>query len=490
MLGWIVNPYRLKTYKITKKVVNCKQTEPLKNNKSLLEFAVQQEWVCGRRVEGSDLGIFSVGNKNFGFFGAYFSWNNYLCGVIICKIFDMKGKGLNQVVYPIDHFQQMRTPFYCYDLDLLRDTIKDIKQLTDGYPYVVHYALKANANPRLLEEMVSRGLGADLVSGGELSAALAAGFAPGKMAFSGVGKADWEIRLGLEHEIGCFNVESVPELEIINEIAGEMGKKARVAIRVNPDIDAHTHRYVTTGTAENKFGISKEMLPDVVTLAHEMPNIHLSGLHFHIGSQITQMEPFVMLCDFINGLQSYFEMYDVHFETINVGGGLGIDYNHPDMHLMPDFEHYFDVFKKHLDLRSGQELHFELGRSLVAQCGSLITRVLYVKENRDKKFVILDAGMTDLIRPALYEAHHLIQNISSQSKERETYDVVGPVCESSDVFAHNCQLPTTRRGDFIALRSVGAYGESMASTYNMRPLPSSVFLKATLDHPELLELTN
>lgn len=382
----------------------------------------------------------------------------------------------NLKVHHRERFQKMRTPFYCYDMELLRDTIKEISRLTEGHPYKVHYALKANANPTILQEIARLGLCADLVSGGELKAALDAGFEPNSMAFSGVGKADWEIRLGLEHGIGCFNVESVPELENINLIAGKMGVTARIAIRVNPDIDAHTHRYVTTGTAQNKFGIGKEMLPDVVALAHDLPNVCLRGLHFHIGSQITQMQPFVMLCETINELQTHFEGLGVHFETINVGGGLGIDYSNPDTHLMPDFEQYFGVFSQHLELRPGQELHFELGRSVVAQCGSLITRVLYVKENRNKKFVILDAGMTDLIRPALYEAHHLIQNITSQATDSDTYDVVGPVCESSDVFARNCQLPITQRGDVIALRSVGAYGESMASSYNLRQLPGSLFL--------------
>ena len=384
---------------------------------------------------------------------------------------------INARMFPVERFETMRTPFYCYDLDLLRSTLKEIKRLTEGHPYVVHYAMKANFNPRILSEIVAHGLGADLVSGGELEAALEAGFAPGDMAFAGVGKADWEIRLALEHGIGCFNVESVPELENINLIAGEMGKTAPVAIRVNPDIDAHTHRYITTGTAHNKFGIGKEFLPEVVSLAMALPNIHLRGLHFHIGSQITLMQPYEMLCETVNELQTYYELRGVKFEIINVGGGLGIDYAGPDRHQMPDFEQFFGVFRDRLELREGQQLHFELGRSVVGQCGTLISRVLYVKENRDKQFVILDAGMTDLIRPALYEAHHLIQNIMSQASETVTYDVVGPVCESSDVFARNCQLPLTQRGDIIALRSAGAYGQSMASSYNLRRLPASCFIE-------------
>ena len=296
------------------------------------------------------------------------------------------------------------------------------------------------------------------------------------MVYSGVGKTDWEINLGLDHDIFCFNVESVPELEVINELAGRRGKTAHVAIRVNPDIDAHTHRYITTGTAEDKFGINIEMLATAVDRALKLPHLHLRGLHFHVGSQITQMKPFVMLCESVNGLLDYFDRHDIHFELINVGGGLGIDYDTPDINPVPDFQHFFDTFKRHLRLRRNQRLHFELGRSIVAQCGTLIARVIYVKENRNKKFVILDAGMTDLIRPALYQAHHVIQNISAAvDTASDVYDVVGPICESSDVFGTDEKLPVTRRGDLVALRSAGAYGETMASCYNMRPLPKSHF---------------
>lgn len=340
---------------------------------------------------------------------------------------------------------------------------------------MVHYALKANGNPLIIKEIANHGLGADLVSGGEIKAAIQAGFKPQEMNFSGVGKTDWEICLGLSHDIGCFNVESIPELEVINELAGEMGTTANIAFRVNPDIDAHTHKYITTGTADDKFGINIEMLEPAVNHALQLPNIHLRGLHFHIGSQITQMQPYVMLCQTVNKLLDQFEQRGIRFEMINVGGGLGINYTDPDRHPLPDFESYFNTFKQHLKLRDNQLLHFELGRAIVGECGSLITRVTYVKENRNKKFVIVDAGMTDLIRPALYQAHHEIQNISSRENSREMYDVVGPVCESSDVFAHDCSLPLTRRGDIIAIRSAGAYGESMSSGYNMRSLPQSVF---------------
>lgn len=377
---------------------------------------------------------------------------------------------------PINQFQSQPTPFYYYDLNLLADTLTKVKQLTAGKPYVVHYAVKANSNPVILRQIAAGGLGADLVSGGEMQVAMQAGFDPRHMMFAGVGKTDEEINLGLDNDIACFNVESVPELEVINILAGARGRMARVAIRVNPDIDAHTHSYITTGTAENKFGIDIESLPQVVDLAQQLPNIELLGLHFHIGSQITLMEPYRMLCERINDLLDLFESRNVHFKMIDVGGGLGVDYEHPDISPMAPFESFFDTFNRHLHLREGQQLHFELGRAIVAQCGSLVARVVFVKENRNKRFVILDAGMTQLVRPALYQAHHLIQNLSAPATTpTATYDVVGPVCESSDVFGHDEVLPLTSRGDIFAIRSAGAYGEVMASQYNMRPLPPAVF---------------
>ena len=385
------------------------------------------------------------------------------------------GKESNRHGFEMDIVEQNRTPFYYYDLDVLRDTLDEIHDQTAGHRFKVHFAVKANGNPHILKEVASHRLGADLVSGGELKAAIEAGFKPQNMNYSGVGKTDWEILLGLEHGIGCFNVESVQELDVINQLAGQIGKKANIAIRVNPDIDAHTHKYITTGTADNKFGINIEVLEHVINQARNLPNLNLRGLHFHIGSQITLMQPFEMLCETINGLMDHYEQQGIGFEIINVGGGLGINYTDPEHHLIPNFKQYFDTFKQHLKLRPKQELHFELGRAIVGECGSLITRVVFVKESRNKKFVILDAGMTDLIRPALYEASHKIQNLTSSDQQTDTYDLVGPVCESSDVFARDCMLPVTRRGDIIAIRSAGAYGESMASTYNMRALPGSVF---------------
>lgn len=374
--------------------------------------------------------------------------------------------------FPIDKFNELQTPFYYYDLDVLRKTLEEINSESQKSDFHVHYAMKANVNPSVLAVIKNAGLGADCVSGGEVEAALNAGIPASKVVFAGVGKADWEINLGLENDIFCFNVESVPELEVINELAAAKGKTARVALRINPNVDAHTHHYITTGTNENKFGINMEDLDRVVDLIKTLENIKLIGIHFHIGSQITDMTAFHNLCVRVNELQEQFVANGVTLEHINVGGGLGINYEHPNHFPVPEFEVYFKVFRDHLELKPGQTLHFELGRAVVAQCGTLISKVLYVKQGTSKKFAILDAGFTDLIRPALYQAFHLIENISSELPT-EAYDVVGPICESSDTFAKGFLLNQTQRGDLIALRSAGAYGEIMASQYNLRKLPKA-----------------
>lgn len=377
--------------------------------------------------------------------------------------------------FPLDKFKQIPTPFYYYDMDLLQDTLDEIKRCIAGFPFKVHYAVKANANATILEQIRRAGLGIDCVSGGELAAAISAGFAGNEIAFAGVGKTDKEIAAGIDSDIFCFNVESLPEMEVINEIAASKGKVARIAIRVNPNIDAHTHKYITTGLNENKFGINVPQLDDVVDAALAMQNVELIGLHFHIGSQIRETEPFIMLCEKANELLQHLEARGVKLSIINVGGGLGINYDDPDGDAIAGFNQYFGIFKQHLKLREGQELHFELGRAVVAQCGSLITRVTYVKTGIVKKFIIVDAGMSDLIRPALYQAHHKIENISATGTPTETYDVVGPICESSDCFGTDETLPITHRGDLIALRSAGAYGEIMASRYNCREFPAAIY---------------
>lgn len=373
--------------------------------------------------------------------------------------------------FPTDKFRMVPTPFYYYDADLLRATLRAINAEAGKHDgFVVHYAVKANANPKLLNIIREAGLGADCVSGGEIEAVAKAGFPAAGIVFAGVGKSDWEINLGLEKGIFCFNVESVPELEVIDELAGKMGKKARVAFRINPDVGAHTHANITTGLAENKFGIAMRDMEGVIERAGAMANVEFVGLHFHIGSQILDMADFEALCNRINDLQDQLWRHRIEVANINVGGGLGIDYQNPNRVPVPDFKSYFDTYAKHLRLRPGQRLHFELGRSVVAQCGSLIAKTLYVKQGAAKQFAILDAGMTDLIRPALYQAYHKIENISSDEAE-ECYDVVGPICESSDVFGKQVEMNKTRRGDYIAIRSAGAYGEIMASGYNCRKLP-------------------
>lgn len=374
--------------------------------------------------------------------------------------------------YPTDKFIDIQTPFYYYDLELLRETLNEINGQTANSNFRVHYAMKANVNPKVLETIKNAGLGADCVSGGEVQAAIDAGIPTTKIVFAGVGKADWEINLGLDNDIFCFNAESIPELEIINELAIAKGKTACVALRINPNVSAHTHYYITTGLNENKFGINLSELTKVTDLILRLSNIKLIGIHFHIGSQITDMTSFQDLCLKINEIQEYFESKNIQLDHINVGGGLGISYEHPNHLAIPDFESYFKVFRKYLKLRAHQTLHFELGRAVVGQCGSLISRVLYVKEGSSKKFVILDAGFTELIRPALYQAYHRIENLSSDLQD-EVYDVVGPICESSDTFAKDYEMNQTKRGDIVALRSAGAYGEIMASQYNLRKLPKA-----------------
>lgn len=376
--------------------------------------------------------------------------------------------------FPIDKLKGLQTPFYYYDVKLLQDTLDMVKTEAGKYDYHVHYAVKANANPRILSIIAENGLGADCVSGGEVQAALDAGFPSDKIVFAGVGKADWEINLGLDNDIFCFNVESAVELDILNELAAAKNKVASVALRINPEVDAHTHAKITTGMKENKFGINLSQLGQVLDNLSTLKHVKLIGIHCHIGSQITDMSAFRNLAIRVNEIQEELEERGIVIENLNFGGGLGIDYYHPNHLPIPAFDNYFAVFKKLLKVRPGQQVHFEPGRSVVAQCGSLISQVLYVKEGETKKFAILDAGFTELIRPAMYDAYHRIENISSD-ETIETYDVVGPICESSDVFGKDIELNKAHRGDLIALRSAGAYGEVMASQYNCRRMPKAYY---------------
>ncbi len=377
------------------------------------------------------------------------------------------------MTYPTDKFQQITTPFYYYDMELLERTLGEIKARMSPN-FHMHYAVKACATPQVLDAIQKAGLGCDCVSGGEIQACLDAGFPADKIVYAGVGKADWEINLALEAGIQCFNVESIPELEVINQLAAEKGKRTNVAFRINPNVGAHTHANITTGLAENKFGIDMQDMETVIRHARQLSNVDYVGLHFHIGSQILEMNDFEALCQRINELQDRLEAQGMLPQSINVGGGLGIDYQQPGLHPVPDFRAYFDTYRRGLKLRPGQTVHFELGRSVVGQCGSLITRVLYVKSNAIKNFAIVDAGMSDLIRPALYDAFHHIVNLTHPKAPTQTYDVVGPICESSDVFVKDYAMPAVQRGDLVALQSAGAYGQIMACQYNCRRLPQGI----------------
>ncbi|MDM1294067.1 diaminopimelate decarboxylase [Sphingobacterium sp. N143] len=366
-------------------------------------------------------------------------------------------------------FAEKETPFYYYDMDVLAKTLEAAHVAAQKRGFHVHYALKANFNDAVLKAVQRIGFGADCVSGNEVKKAIECGFDPQNITFAGVGKSDKEISYALDHHIFAFNVESIQELEVINELASKHGVKANVALRINPNVDAHTHHYITTGLDENKFGIPNADLEKCASVLKKCDFIELVGLHFHVGSQITDMTVFKSLCVKVNEWKNWFEERGTQIRVLNVGGGLGIDYKNPDGNTIPDFEAYFDIFDRFLERKPNQEVHFELGRALVAQCGNLISRVLYVKNGVKKNFLVLDAGMTELMRPALYQAYHKIENISAAaSDEPINYDVVGPICESSDCFGKEVPLPVSKRGDLIAIRSAGAYGEVMASRYNLR----------------------
>jgi diaminopimelate decarboxylase len=372
-------------------------------------------------------------------------------------------------------FKEIPTPFYHYSNKILSGTVDFAAKASAKYGYHIHYALKANNHPEILKFMIDAGFGADCVSGNEVLAALKAGFIPEKIAFAGVGKTDAEILIGLKNQIFSFNVESIPELEVIDEIASLHKLNANIALRINPNVDANTHKYITTGMEENKFGLNIWDIPKVIEILNQSEFLKIKGLHFHIGSQITDFNVFKQLCLKANKVQDYFSQEQILIEHINMGGGLGINYHNPESEIIPDFDAYFSVFNQFLELKPNQELHFELGRSLVAQCGSLITKVLYIKEGAARKFAIVDAGMTELMRPALYQSFHSIDVLEPQSDIFMKYDVVGPICESTDVFRKSVDLPQIKRGDFLAIRSVGAYGQVMSSGYNMRNIIASVF---------------
>lgn len=374
----------------------------------------------------------------------------------------------------LDQISELPTPFYYYDMELLENTVQTAKTEADKYGFHLHYAVKANFNAPVLALLAKQGWGADCVSGREVAVAVENGFKANEVVFAGVGKSDAEINTALDLDIFCFNCESIMEIEVINELAAVKGKTAKIALRINPDVNANTHKYITTGLSENKFGINMWELDDVLETLQKCSNIELIGLHFHIGSQITDLTSFKNLATKINKIQEWFYSRQIKVSVINAGGGLGIDYHAPNGQI-PDFAEYFRIFNEFLELRPGQEVHFELGRSIVGQCGALISKVLYIKNGLKKNFAILDAGMTELIRPMLYQAHHEMKNLTSESKEIVKYDVVGPICESTDCFARDLELPETSRGDLFIIYSSGAYGEVMASDYNLKTLHPAVY---------------
>ena len=367
----------------------------------------------------------------------------------------------------IEKFRNYKTPFYYYDLGLLEKNLEHLKQASSSAGYKIHYALKANADERILKLICDYGFGADCVSGNEIKKALQIGFPNNEIVFAGVGKTDAEIILALEKEIQCLNCESLQELEVVDNLSKKMDRITPVSLRLNPGLDAKTHHYITTGLQENKFGISEVEFNKVINSLGSFEHLNLIGLHFHIGSQITDFEVFKSLCFKVNEIQNSLGENNIQVTHLNLGGGLGVDYHNPDENMIPDYSGYLQIFQRYLKTLPGQKIHFELGRSLVAQCGTLISKVLYLKKGVNTQFAILDAGMTELIRPALYNSFHKIENLTS-AKEAQKYDVVGPVCESSDFFGKSVSLSETQRGDLIAIRTIGAYGEVMASRYNLR----------------------
>lgn len=369
----------------------------------------------------------------------------------------------------------VQTPFYYYDLDLLENTLQSLKDAVPSSKFKVHYAVKANAETRVLETIQRYGLGADCVSGNEILKAIECGYDTSEIVLAGVGKSDAELNIAIQNEIHSINCESIEELEVINEIAQLNNKKANISFRINPNVDAKTHHKITTGLSENKFGIPISEVSRAIAEINKMDFLNLTGIHFHIGSQILSMDPFEKLCHQVNRLLDEIESEGIQLEHINVGGGLGIDYHNPEINPIPDFKSYFKVFHENLNLRANQTVHFELGRSVVGQCGALISKVLYVKKGATKNFAIIDAGMTELIRPALYDSYHEMENITADiGLGQDNYSVVGPICESSDVFGE-LEMPLTSRGDVIKIKSAGAYGQVLSSNYNLRDTVSAVY---------------
>ena len=358
------------------------------------------------------------------------------------------------------------TPFYCYSTATLE---RHYKIFADAFPRgtLVAYSVKANGNLAVLKTLAKLGAGADVVSGGELKKALAAGIPGERIVFSGVGKTRREMTAALEARIHQFNVESEPELEALNAVALTLGKRAPITIRVNPDVDAKTHAKITTGTAETKFGISWTRAREAYRRAGELPGIEVVGVDVHIGSQITQLEPFERAFARVAELIATLRADGHNIARADLGGGLGVPYR-TDNQPPPDPAAYGAMIAK-VTKGLNAQLILEPGRLIAANAGILVSRVIYDKQGEAKRFLIIDAGMNDLIRPAMYDAHHDIVSVAGPAAATERYDVVGPVCETADLFARDCPLPPLKSGDLVAILTAGAYGAVMASAYNARP---------------------
>ncbi len=367
------------------------------------------------------------------------------------------------------------TPFYLYDVELLRRTLENVTSVASNYGYRIHYAIKANFDARLLEIIREYGLGIDCASGNEIRCAIEAGFDPKSIVYAGVGKRDKELRYAIEQGIMAINCESTEELHVVDALAREAGKVVDVALRINPDIDPKTNHCIDTGQADSKFGISYEEILAGVEDIRSLRNLNVVGMHLHIGSQIRELHVFENMCNKVNAIVDNLTSLGFDLRFVDVGGGLGINYDLPENEPIPNFASLFAIVNSHLNVGS-REVHFEFGRSIVGECGELITRVLFNKTTATgRKLVIVDASMTELIRPALYGSYHNIENITSASDQREKYTIVGTACESTDVFDENVSLPLTRRGDLLTIKSAGAYGMSMASRYNLHDLPGAVY---------------
>lgn len=369
------------------------------------------------------------------------------------------------------------TPCYVYSKKELTDRFQ---QFTTGFQTADHlicYAVKANPSLAILNLFAKAGAGFDIVSGGELARVIAAGGDPGKVVFSGVGKTEAEMRAALQANIMCFNVESSAELERLNVVAGSMGKRAPVSMRVNPNVDAKTHPYISTGLRDNKFGVAYEDALALYRKAAAMPNIDVHGVDCHIGSQLTELSPFLDAFERILALVSQLDAAGIHVSHIDIGGGIGIRYNDE---TPPDFTAYARAVLQKLGGRK-VKLVMEPGRALVGNAGLLLTRVEYLKHGETKNFAIVDAAMNDLMRPALYDAYHEIVPVKSSTAEAQTYEVVGPVCESGDFLGHDRKLAISQ-GDLLAVLSAGAYGMSMSSNYNTRPRAAEVMVDGDQCH--------